>query len=347
MNQRINQLEQENQQLKAKLEKIQDLSKKKTKRRLGAARFFGHAIAGKKLKKSIYKLLNEYNAQKNVTRETLSDFLASLIHRITRIGIVTILFAVLPSVLLLHQNTLLNQQNKKIQDQTHLAEASRRSAQMFIMGEVLSDVNTELNQRSTLSSVLVGRIVSLSHAMKPYRYIVGNELIDKPISPERGQLLITLAKSNISKSFFVDYILQQADFTQAELANTRLPNTVLRDINLTQANLFNSDLENTDLSFAILSKANLANVDFTDAILKRTNFSYANLANANLRFAVLDGANFSNTNLEGVKVHRMDWLQHLKNDLNVIGAEQLINTYKVDSVYFKDMQRKVPTIVKQ
>ncbi len=347
MDQKIEQLEQENKQLKDRLEKIEELSKKKTKRRLGAVRFFGHAIAGRKLKNSIYNMLNEYNTQKNVSRETLSDVLASLVHRITRIGIVTILFAVLPSVLLMRQNMLLNQQNKKIQDQTHLAEASRRSAQMFIMGEVLSDVNTELAQRTTLSDVLVGRIISLSHAMKPYRYIVDNELIKNPISPERGQLLITLAKSNINKSFFVDNILQQANFTQAELTDTRLPNTMLRDINLGHANLANSDFENSNLSYAVLTNANLVNVDFTDAILKRANFSNANLTNANLRFAVLEGANFTSANLDQVKVHRMDWLQHLKNDLNVKGAQQLISTYKVDSVYFNDLQRKVPTLIKK
>ncbi|MFV0565465.1 MAG: pentapeptide repeat-containing protein [Flavobacteriaceae bacterium] len=346
MDERIHKLEEENQLLKEKLNKIQELSKKKTKQRVGLLRFIGHAIAGKKLKNSIYNLLDEYNVQKNVTRETLSDFLASIIHRITRIGVFTLLFALFPSALLLHQNFLLKQQNKKIQDQTHLAEASRRSAQMFIMGEVLSDINTELNQRTTLSDVLVGRIISLSHAMKPYRYIVDNELIEKPISPERGQLLITLAKSNLNKSFFVDNILQQADFTQAELTNTRLPNTTLRDVNLTRANVANSDLENTDLSFATLTNTDFTNVDFTDAILKRADFTNANLTDANLRFAVVEGANFTNTNLNNVKVHRMDWLNYISG-INVTGAEQLKKTYEVDSIYFEDLRRKVPTLIRK
>ncbi|WP_188228923.1 pentapeptide repeat-containing protein [Aestuariibaculum sediminum] len=257
------------------------------------------------------------------------------------------MFAVLPSVLLFWQNGLLKQQNKKIQDQTHLAEASRRSAQMFIMGEVLSDINRELNQKNILSSGLVGRIVSLSHAMKPYRYLMDNELIDFPVSPERGQLLIALAKSNIQSSFFVDHILQQGNFMQAELANSSLPNTILKDINLEGAVLTNSNFVNVDLSYAILKNASLQNIEFTDAQLKRVDFTHADLSYSDLRFAKVEGANFSQANLDHVRVDRMDWLQFVKTKAHVKGADYLLENYKVDSLDYEGYNKKVPTLVRK
>ena len=79
------------------------------------------------------------------------------------------------TMLTLNQNKLFESQNKKMDQQTQLVEASRRSTQMFIMGEVFSDLNKELNDplnvKDTLSNTLVGRIISLSRSMKPYKYL--------------------------------------------------------------------------------------------------------------------------------------------------------------------------------
>lgn len=342
----IENLERENKILKEKLNKIEEISKSKRKKRFGILKFIGAAIAGKKLKDSIYVLLDEYNSQRHITRDSFSNFLANLIQRLTRVGVATILFAVLPSILLMRQNMLLKQQNQKIQEQTHLAEASRRSSQMFIMGEVLSDVNKELETKRTLSNTLTGRVISLSRAMKPYRYINGDTLIEKPISPERGQLLITLCKSNIQSGFFVD-MLQESDFTQAELTNSNLSHSVLTDINLKGANLKGSEVTNVNFSYAILSNANLTNVDFTDANLKNADLTNANLTNADLRYTKLDGADFTNAKLDNVKVHRRDWLHYITNKIKLKGAEKINTTYKIDSVYFKDYNKKILALVRE
>lgn len=344
--QRIEELEQENQALKAKLDHIQSLSKQKNKRRLGILKFIGGAVAGRKLKRSIYNVLEEYNTQKHVSRATFSDFLASLIQRITRIGVVTILFAVLPSILLIQQNILIKKQNKKIQDQTFLAESSRRSSYMFIMGDLMSDLNDERKQSSALSTPLQARIISLSKAIKPYRYLGNNdEIIPKPISPERGQLLIVLSKSGIAKHDLLE-LYDECDFSYAEILNGNLSNAFLKDLDLRNANLSNSDLENVDLTYTLLNNAELVNTDFTDAVLKQANFTNANLSNANLRFATLNGANFTDANLDNVKVHRMDWLDYIKTK-KVKGADELRDDYEVDSVYTSDLRMKVPTLIKK
>lgn len=344
---RIKELEKENERLKHDLERIKSISSKQSKQKRGFLKFIGHTFAGKRLKQSIYKFLDEYNKQQHVTRNTLSDLLASILYRLTRIGLFTILFAVLPSLLLIQQNFLLKQQNRKIQDQNHLAEASRRSAQMFIMGDVLSDINTELKQQGNarLSPTLAGRVISLSRAMKPYRYFEDGKLRDITTSPERGQLVITLAKSKIQGSYISDAIYQNSDFTYAELSNANLIDAHLQDINLAHADLSNAELQNANLAYSNLSHANLTNVDLTDAQLKLTDFSNANLTKANLRFADIKNVDFTNTTLDNAIVHRADWLEYI-NTLKLKGAKTLKETYKIDSLV-DTSGKKVPTLVRQ
>ncbi|MCL5127795.1 MULTISPECIES: pentapeptide repeat-containing protein [unclassified Algibacter] len=344
----IDSLKRENAILKEKLEKLSNKKGKPKKR--GLFKFVGTLIAGKNLKRSIYNSINEFNEQRKISINTTSNLIASLIRRITRIGVVGLLVALLPTTLMFYQNSLLKIQNSKIETQTHLAEASRRSTQMFIMGEVLSDVNSELknNASSRLSNTLAGRIIALSRAMKPYRYMVGDKLIDEAISPERGQLLISLCKSKIASSFFVDEILQESDFTKSELIDAKLRGAVLRDVNLNEANLSRSDLMNVDLQRANLKNANLTHVDMDDVNLINANLEGANLTGAFLIRAQLKGANLTHTVLDSVKVDRGDWLLYIKDKLKLKGASELYETYKIDSVYYYETSKlKQPMILRR
>lgn len=348
MSDTIDSLKQENAILKEKLEKLNNKQPHIKKR--GVLKFVGTLIAGKNLKRSIYNSINEFNEQRKISIETSSNLLASLIRRITRIGVVGLLLALLPTTLMFYQNSLLKIQNSKIETQTHLVEASRRSTQMFIMGEVLSDVNSELknNTSARLSNTLAGRIIGLSRAMKPYRYMDGDKLIDAPISPERGQLLISLCKSKIASSFFVDEILQESDFTKSEITDAKLRNAVLRDINLNDANLSRSDLMNVDLQRASLENTNLSYVDMDDVNLINANMKGANLTGAFLIRAQLKGANLTGVILDSVKVDRADWLTHIKDKLKLKGAEELNEIYKIDSVYyFESSKFKNPMILRR
>lgn len=349
MSDRIQELEKENLQLKERLAKLENPKKFNKKRLQFFANFTATFITGKKLKTSIYNSIQEFNEQKRISLQTTSDLIASIIKRITRIGVVAILFALLPTTLMIYQNHLLKTQNKKIQEQTYLAEASRRSAQMFIMGDVFSDINTELttNKSKRLSNTLVGRIIGLSRAMKPYRYLVNDKLIENAISPERGQLLITLFKSDVNPTFFVDQILRESDFTKSELIGANLYNVVLRDINLSGSNLSKASLVNVDGRRANLENVNLQNVDlgnanFSNSVLKNANLSGVILLNTKLNNADITGAI-----LENAIVDRADWLTYIKDDLKLKGANALFENYKVDSLYSKIFDAKVLTILKK
>jgi hypothetical protein len=329
--------------------KLQNSTKPKSKKWKFFVKFTATFFAGKKLKKSIYNSIQEFNEMKRISLNTTSDLIANLIKRLTRIGVMALLFALLPTTLMMYQNSLLKTQNKKIQEQTYLAEASRRSAQMFIMGDVLSDINNELDVKKSkvLSNTLVGRIVGLSRAMKPYKYLLDDKLIEKPISPERGQLLITLCKSKIEPYFFVDRILQESDFTKSELNNANLKGAILREINLKESDLSNTNLVNIDARRASFENTNFRNADLEDA-----NLSFANLTNANFSGAILIHTNFAKANLTNVIldnaiVGSVDWLTYIKDNLKLKGATTLYENYKVDSIYSKDFNKKIPTVVKK
>lgn len=349
MSDKINELEKENLILKERLAKLEKMNPPKKKRWEFFIKFTATFIAGKKLKTSIYNSIKEFNEQKRISIQTTSDLVASIIRRLTRIGVVAILFALLPTTLMIYQNHLLKKQNSKIQEQTYLAEASRRAAQMFIMGDILSDINTELETKKSkkLSNTLVGRIVGLSRAMKPYRYLLNDKLIEKSISPERGQLLITLCKSDINTAFFEDQILQESDFTKAELKGANLYNVILKGINLKDADLSDANLVNIDARSARFENANLKNVD-----LGYANLGNAVLTNTNLSGAILLNTKFNKTDLtdailDNAVVDNLNWLTYIKEDLKLKGAKQLFENYKVDSVYSKVFDAKVATVLRR
>ena len=352
MNTEIEELKKENGVLKAALRKLdaKNTLKEKTGKRF--IKLIATVFAGKSLKTSIYNSIQEFNEERKISLNTTSNLVASLIRRLTRIGVIALLIALLPTTLMIYQNNLLKIQNKKIQDQTFLAEASRRSAQMFIMGDVLSDINTELDVRgsSILSNTLTGRVVSLSRAMKPYKYIDSrnDELIEKYISPERGQLLITLCKSTINRSFFVDEILQECDFTKSELTNANLIGKVLTEVNLDGSNLSSAELQGVDARRASLRNTNLTNVDLEDANLSFSDLTKADLSGAFLINTNLRKADLTGVKLDSVKVDRKDWLVYIKDKLKLKGATQLFEEYEMDSAYYyKTSKVKNPIILRR
>lgn len=262
-------------------------------------------------------------------------------------GIVTTILVLNQNKLFEIQNQKIQDQNKRIEQQTHLAEASRRSSQMFIMGEVLSDLNAELedpkNKNKTLSSTLTGRIISLSRAMKPYRYLVNDTLIKSPSSPERGQLLISLLKSKINGTFLEEQILSDSYFASAELERVNLENASLKG-----ASLKNADLSETNLNDANLAYANLSHANLEKANLDDTNLNHANLSHANLRYTIFTFADVTDIkSIDSAKVHRYDWIVYIKDSLQLKGADQIFNSYRVDSVYYsKKSTTKMPMIIK-
>ena len=214
----------------------------------------------------------------------------------------------LGTVLLYNQNKLLTQQNAFIQQQTYrldqqtyLQEAGRRSSLIFLMGNLLDAIDRELKADigrpgvRDLSPQIIGQIVALSTSLRPYRYLENGSLVDREISPERGQLLLSLVNSEIDNSA-LRRIFLSADFSYAELSEAVLAGEYLGSINLREANLSKANLNGASaiLVGAILSKANLSDTDLREAIIEQTDFR---------------GASLYGTDLRGVDLTTSDWTQ--------------------------------------
>lgn len=208
--------------------------------------------------------------------------------------------------LLTQQNQLLQNQNYRLDQQTYLQEADRRSSLIFLMGNLLDAMDTELKTDigqpgvRDLSPQIIGRVVALSRSLRPYRYLESDSLVARELSPERGQLLISIVNSQIDNSS-LRRIFQLADFSYADLKNSSLSGEYLSGVNLHHADLGNSTLDETDLSNADLSGA-----DLTDAVFARANLQGARFRQALLTNAYFESADLSQANFYGAKMHSVN-----------------------------------------
>ncbi|MBI5917323.1 MAG: pentapeptide repeat-containing protein [Bacteroidetes bacterium] len=327
---RLRQLEIENLRLKAELE-----TRKATQKTGAAVRKFvagstTRLLVGKGLKSSFRQLLDELPGGK-VSKETIAEIMTQTIWRVTRIGTFAIIMGVAPLLILVIQTTmlsrqngkldtqngLLGKQNQRLDQQINLEEGNRRSSLVFFMSNIMDKLDLELRSspNRSLSDPLIGRIVSLSQSMRPYRYLENDSLTPRQLSPERGQLLFSLVNSNLDKATY-DKIYARANFNYADLREANFSEAYLRGAQLahssfSQANFNYADLQAADLSGAWLEQATFRNtlmsgIDLSGANLRESRMENivmfeGNLSNADLRQIYLEG-DFSGTNLENVKL---------------------------------------------
>ena len=279
---------------------------------------------GPRLLSASKKLANELPDK--VKRETLAEVGTYAFLRLVNIGIITLLLAIIPIWLLFNQNTLLSRQNDKMDEQNekldvqnerlnlqnNLLEADRRGSLIFLMSNVLDQMNEEINglkdegetkydRGYVLSDPLIGRIAALSQGFRPYRFLQGDTLIAKATSPERGQLFLALVKSNLASGTYKK-IYKASNFEFAYLRGANLRKTQLSHAQLNQADLIGANLREANLSHAQFNQADLIGANLREAYLRGANLIEANLSQAKLfrvsfRNADLSGANLSDAYL--------------------------------------------------
>lgn len=273
-------------------------------------------VIGSDLIKASENFLNDLPKPKN---ETSANLIGHLVYRFTRLGLIGLVIASIPIILLYKQNQkidtqneLITKQNKRLDQQTYLQEAERRSSLVFLFSNIMDAIDEELKNdvgikgKRDLSPQLIGRIIALSQSLKPYHYMDGDSLINKPLSPERGQLLISLINSNLDDNTFEKIILK-SDFSFADLKNVEL-----KGINLRSAKLSNSDLSYANLEDAImreieltgarLEAATLSNSDLRYANMNGANLSKSKIENADMRNIFMENADLSGANLKGTNL---------------------------------------------
>ncbi len=273
--------------------------------------------------------------------------------------IITTYILLSQNALLEKQNRLIEQQNIRLDQQTYLQEAERRSSLVFQLGNILDGLDKEVKEDvgekkvRDISPELRGRIISLSRLLKPYKYLENDALIPVPLSPERGQLLVSILNSELDVNT-LRHIYTNSDFSYADLTRSNLVH-----FDFQQAKLFNSDLSGSyilksDFFAAKMSSTKLDNStiqesSFQGADLAKSSFLYCNLSfstflkadlqKANLQHTTLFGVTFEETNLKDVdlefaRVSNRGWFDELSK-MNP-QAEELTNIFYVDSTERND-----------
>ena len=267
------------------------------------------------------------------------------------------------------QNLLFEQQNIRIDVQNQLAEAARRATLVFELTSINEKIDelrgNEPDTPVTLPQNLIARIVALSRSLRAYQFIelpstptISNMaaavddsisarpvLVRKPLSPERGQLLLTIVNANIAN--LADLISAGVDFRSADLRGVFLDEVALdlailsytnfSEVYLLTSSFRGAELEGADFSIASMkgtdfsssdqplivgrfgrgsSSTNLRSARFFNSQLNNSDFSQADLRNADFRGALLFGVDFSGADmtdveLDGAYVSDENWLEQL------------------------------------
>ena len=124
-----------------------------------------------------------------------------------------------------------------------------------------------------------GRFAALSRSFKPYFYLDVQpsadshpnmaDLTERPLSPERAQMLIAVINSEVPSYVFdqAGAIYDYADLFQANLQDLMLTRKSLRFANLSEANLEYANFGGSNLEGTDFSRANLHGADFYGSIL--------------------------------------------------------------------------------
>ncbi len=229
----------------------------------------------------------------------------------------------LSSFLIFQQNrylkTQLQNQDRKLREQSALIESARKGNMIYLMSNILDNVEEELKNNGSLPDAVIARIAAFSFSLKPYRYLQGDSLSARELSPERGQLLMALLLMKMDSVSFAR-IKQSVSFAAADLSGAALQQADLSGAQLSSADLKDADLSGADLQHADLQDGNLWGANLNKADLRK-----ANLKRSDLRWAALNGANLQFADLNGAQLSSAQLLQADAQDASVQYAD-LTNT---------------------
>jgi hypothetical protein len=211
------------------------------------------------------------------------------------------------------QTALLREQNEKLDQQTVTAEAQRRGAlstELFALLQMASELPPDDAARRR---AFAARAVAFTRAATPFYYVrveagreastpygagassrgvlrgrangrAKPELIEHPLSPERGQLLqgLVAAGADLAPLIEAQATFAEADLRGADLSGATLSRATLFRADLSQANLSGATPRDADLSQAVLS-----GTDLTNASLVGADLSGAYLSQAEFRGAIV------------------------------------------------------------
>lgn len=191
----------------------------------------------------------------------------------------------------------------------------------------------------SLSEPLMGRIISLSRAFQPYFRLEGQNLRAELVSPERGQLLISLMSCRLD-SASQNRIVSEGDFSNAVIGDYTFPKSVqFANASFAGIDLKRANLNGANLSGAFLGGANLSGANLSEANLKGAVLSWADLKEADLSWANLNSTELSYVNLEWAQLKQADLTKSKLSGANLINArlnEAILNEADLSEARLND-----------
>lgn len=224
------------------------------------------------------------------------------------------------------QLELLLIQNDKIDQQTMVADSQKRGAFATEMFSILQEVAKADRSDGKISSELTTRVAVLTSSAAPYVYLDFQsdnkgkpERIRRPLSPERGQIMVALARMKVNLSLLAK---AGAHFERADLRGADLTDVDLTRVNLTSCDFSGATVQNGKFTGAVLAEAVLdrvdaSNADFSKAVFLGSStvgakFTFADFSeaalfsvsfkDADLGHAKFVGASFNRLGFEGAKI---------------------------------------------
>ncbi len=355
----LNKLAEENKRLKKELHSIEAKKKEKWSKRYRFSKNLSSKFLGVKLKNAINAFFSELQEDKTVSKDTASDLLAALFMRITRVGAFVIITSLLPTLLILlqvyylkNQNRLITGQNARMKQQTFLQEAERRSFMIGILDQIIKEVTNEAYKNNGyISKRSATRLIAISKNLKAYRYLENDVLISKPVSPERGYLLLSMLENNIKLGIVIDDNTKETLGEALNFQYAELNNATVTDLNLDNINLDHSNLQGSNFQISLIRgrgtnnqkssfrHADLQNAVFDKCTLKRCDFSAANMANTSFAKSEIEKTLFVDANLENTDFSNCDLTKIDFTRANILNAN--FSQASVATNFMKTMQNQL------
>lgn len=279
----------ENKELKDELNRIKKSQNMKNKAMVGLTAFAIKVLIGHSLINSTKALVRSTLEEKRFAVDETADFIASVIRRFIRVGLVGILISLIPFLLLIHQNILLSQQNSKIQTQIDWQENDARFARRAELLRTIYD--TKIDHRVRIESI------------KAYVEMERTKL--KQTGDEMS--LVDLSGVNLQNAYLQNFNFEKVDFSHADLDGAKFANANLQGASFRKAELEGVDFSQTNLKEADLSHANLQTADFTSANLEKAVLRYVDLRFAKLWETTVKNADFGNANMQQTTIYSIEW----------------------------------------
>lgn len=320
---RLAELEAENRALRTELEGY----RQRTAAQKGAARSAGSVamwlVAGVELNLAFKRWLASYARTGAVPMDETADVAGAIVRRLVRVGVMGAMLALLPTLILVHQNWLIAGQNELIEQQNdyyreqngklqiqidNQAAEVRHARRTELLGIVYGTVDAAPRMRAEATRALVA--VERSAGTKKID-LTGAQLADAPMG-ESEFASVTFAEADLRRADLSSATLTKADLNRAKLAGANLSWADLEGADLlavrgagarfASAKMNSTRLRGAQLAGAVLTKADLSGADLSDADLGGVRATGVDLRGANLKKVRLAGADLREAKLKGANL---------------------------------------------